>query len=72
MAISLVGDAGAVRGAMNCSAADFSDYCAGRREPPWPEFDRLVDLLVREQGKLMARNRAHLADARSKLKKNAK
>ena len=65
MAVSLVGDAELVRKEIGCSEDDFGDYCAADKEPPWPQFDRLVQLIVREQGKLIAQNRELLARTRA-------
>jgi hypothetical protein len=53
---------------MKCSNVDFQEYCAGRREPPAEEFDRLVTLIIREQGKLIARNRVLIARIRAQSK----
>jgi hypothetical protein len=57
MAASLVGEADPVRQAMQCSPEDFRAYCAGSKEPGMVEFDRLIALIIRQQGKLIARNR---------------
>ena len=57
MAVSLCGDAQPVRKAMRCSEEDFTAYCAGRKEPPWPEMDGLITLIVHEQGSIIAKNR---------------
>jgi hypothetical protein len=51
---------------MQSAERDFLKYCAGEREPPWPELDRLIALIVREQGKLIAKNRELLAAQRGK------
>jgi hypothetical protein len=48
IAVSLVGDPGKVMEQMHCSEADFESYCAGLKEPEWPELDRLIALVVRE------------------------
>jgi hypothetical protein len=45
---------------MKSTEADFIEYCAGRKEPPWPELDRLIFLIITEQKKLMETNRALL------------
>ena len=66
MAVSLVGEAEAVRKVMRCSHDDFRDYCASEKELPWPELDRLVGLIISEQGKMIARNRQFLKAARNK------
>jgi hypothetical protein len=63
MAVSLVGAVAPVMAHMRSSPADFEDYRAGRKEPPWSEFDRLVSLIVREQQVVIARNRAFLNGA---------
>jgi hypothetical protein len=65
MAVSLAGSAERVRTAMNCSDADFRDYCRGTREANWIELGRLVDLIVLEQAKLIAKNRAAIAAIRA-------
>lgn len=66
MAVSLVGEAQSVALEMRCSNEDFRDYCAGVKEPSLPEYDRLLKLLVREQGKLIAQNRELLQRIREK------
>jgi hypothetical protein len=66
MAVSLVGEAPQVRACMKCSDADFREYCEGRREPSFPELDRLIQLIVREQGKLIAQNREFLRRIRER------
>ena len=52
--------------AMQCSQADFHEYSDGRKEPSWPELDKLISLIVREQGIIIARNRDVLDALRSK------
>lgn len=64
MAVSLVGGGEEVMKAMGCPTENFQAYCSGQKEPTWPELDRLVTLIVREQGKTIAQNREFLAKAR--------
>jgi hypothetical protein len=68
MAVSLTGSADEVRAQMRSSPADFEDYCAGRKEPVWPELDKLITLIVREQGSIIAKNRELIARNRERLK----
>jgi hypothetical protein len=70
MAVSLVGDAEAVRKEMGCTPPELREYCAGRKEPPFAELDRLIQLIVREQGLLIARNRELIAKGRLKNESN--
>lgn len=70
MAVSLVGEAQTVALEMKCSNTDFRDYLAGKKEPPMEEFNRLVELVVREQTKMIARNRELVAQARGRLKES--
>ena len=70
MAVSLVGSAARVMGEMKCSAHHFRQYCEGRTEPTLPEFERLVTLIVREQGKMIARNREMVAAIRKQVRKD--
>ena len=65
MAGSLVGGAEEVMQAMGCSSENFQAYRSGQKEPTWPELDRLVTLIVREQGKIIAQNRKVLAKTRA-------
>jgi hypothetical protein len=72
MAASLVGSAHEVMVIMQCSEADFREYCDGRKDLLWPELDRLITLILREQGKIVAKNRVFLAkqaERRAKLPK---
>lgn len=66
MAASLVGDKAEVMAQMKCSEADFREYRAGAKEPNLAELDRLITLIIREQGTLIARNRDLLAKIRSR------
>jgi hypothetical protein len=51
---------------MRCSQPDFVDYCNGSKEPSPEEFHRLVNVIVHEQGKLIAQNRDLLSKIRSR------
>jgi hypothetical protein len=66
MAVSLVGDSRRVMEQMRCSEADFQLYCAGEREPGWSEYDRLIALIVDEQGIIIAKNRELLNKLRER------
>ena len=69
LAVSLVGSPDDVKAAMKCSDADFLAYCDGRKEPSWPELDRLITLIVREQSAIIAKNRELLDEHRARHKK---
>jgi hypothetical protein len=60
MAIVLVGDAEDVRRIMGAADEDFAGYRSGDKEPPWQQFDRLIELI-------MARQREHIAESRRRL-----
>jgi hypothetical protein len=64
MAVSLVGEAQSVVLEMRCSQVDFGEYCAGGKEPPPIEFERLIVLIIREQSKMIAKNRELIAKNR--------
>lgn len=64
MAVSLVGEAQSVVLEMKCSHDDFRAYCAGLKEPPPDQFERLVSLIISEQRKLIAKNRELIAECR--------
>ena len=66
MAVSLVGEAEPVRDVMHASHEDFRAYCAGEKELPYGELDRLIALIIREQGKIIAKNRELIAEIRAK------
>jgi hypothetical protein len=66
MAVSLVGSALEVMAQMKSSEADFRAYCGGEKEPDGAEFSRLVSLIIREQGKLIAQNRELMAQIRAR------
>jgi hypothetical protein len=65
-AVSLVGSADEVRTFMGSTHEDFRAYCASAKEPSWREFDRLVTLIIREQGKIIAHNRDLLREMRER------
>ena len=64
MAVSLVGEAQSVMLEMKCSREDFLDYCAAQKEPQAEELDRLLKLIIREQGNMIAKNRELIATNR--------
>jgi hypothetical protein len=66
IAVSLAGSVEEVRAHMRSTEADFLDYCAGAKEPALPELDRLITLIIREQGKIIAQNRDLLQRVREK------
>lgn len=66
MAVSLAGSVEEVKACMRSTEADFLDYCAGAKEMALDELDRLVTLIIREQGKIIAQNRDLLQRAREK------
>ena len=60
MAVTLVGSAQVVRERMGCEVDDFVDYRAGKKEPDWVQFGRLVELIIAEQRKVITANRTAL------------
>ena len=66
MAVSLAGSVQEVKACMRSTEADFLDYCAGARELSLAELDRLITLIIREQGKIIAQNRDLLQRVREK------
>ena len=66
MAVSLVGESQKVMARMQCAEADFLLYCAGEKDPPWPELDRLISLIIHEQGIIIGKNREMLTRLRAK------
>jgi hypothetical protein len=68
MAASMLGCVNEVMVVMKSAEADFIEYCAGRKEPSWPEFDRLILLIITEQRNLMAKNRQLLDVHRARKK----
>jgi hypothetical protein len=60
MAVSLVGKAH-VMAYMKCSDDDFRDYYDARKSPPQPDIERLIQLILREQNKIIAKYRELLA-----------
>ncbi|HEV3007666.1 MAG TPA: hypothetical protein VGX52_01380 [Burkholderiales bacterium] len=64
MAVTLVGEAQSVMLQMRCSHVDFREYCFGLKEPSAEEFDRLIELIVLEQRRMIDQNRELLAQVR--------
>jgi hypothetical protein len=54
---------------MQCSEAHFLAYCAERKALPQPELERLIELIVLEQSKVIGENREILLQIGAKLKK---
>jgi hypothetical protein len=69
LAASLVGGPRTVWDYMQCSEADFLAYCAERKALPQPELERLIELIVLEQSKVIGENREILLQIGAKLKK---
>jgi hypothetical protein len=63
-AVSLVGAPVEVRTHMRCTENHFLDYCAGVKEPSPVELERLITLIIREQGRIIAQNRNLLQQLR--------
>ena len=66
MAVSLLGDSDAVRKHLRCSEADFIAYCDGKKELDTAALEVVVDLIVHEQGKIIAKNRDMLDELRKR------
>jgi hypothetical protein len=67
MAVVLTGSEQRVMDVMQVAAGDFAAYRGGEREPTWPQFDRLVQLVVAEQRKGIERRKAQIAHVRRNL-----
>jgi hypothetical protein len=52
---------------MQCSESDFLAYCAERKPLPQPELERLVELIILEQPKVIGKNREILLQIRARL-----
>jgi hypothetical protein len=65
MAVSLLGDWRKVMEQLRCPETDFREYSEGSRELPGPELDRLISLIIREQGKVIAAHRDMLTRHRA-------
>lgn len=70
MAVNLSGDARHVQNIMKCTDEDFLQYRESRKNPTWPELDRLIALIVREQSQVIERNRELLARIRARKPRN--
>jgi hypothetical protein len=69
MAVSLLGDRSKVMEEMRCSEADFSLYCSGQKELPFPELSRLISLIIDKQRMAIDKNREALSAIRAKRKR---
>jgi hypothetical protein len=69
LATSLIGEPSKVRDFMQCSEADFLDCCAARQAPSQAELERLVQLIIKEQSNIIAKNKELLSEIRAKLAK---
>ena len=66
MAVSLMGSVEPVIKEMKSSTDNFREYRAGTKKVPPLEYDRLISLIVREQGNTIAKNRELLAKLSSR------
>ncbi len=71
MAILLLGEAKQLRTVMGASPEDFALYRNGTKEPPWEQFDRLIEIIMVRQREEIERTRARLRDIRSQTKKKS-
>ena len=67
LATSLVGGPSRVLDYMQCSESDFLAYCAERKPLPRPELERLVELIILEQPKVIGKNREIFLQIRARL-----
>lgn len=70
MAASLIGDLEAVCKEIGCSQPDFEAYCESEKELPWLERERLVEIIIREQKRLIAKNRELIAQINARQLKS--
>lgn len=56
LAATMVGEAEVLK-AMRSSQADFDFYRAGKKEAPYDELGRLVEVIVKEQQNFITKNR---------------
>jgi hypothetical protein len=68
MAVSLVGDIEEVSKELMCSSKELVEYCAAKKQLTQAQFDMLLGIIFREQGKLIAKNRELLGQIREKTK----
>lgn len=66
MAVSLMGSVEPVIKEMKSSTDDFREYRAGTKKVPPLEYERLISLIIREQGNVIAKNRELLAKLSSR------
>lgn len=66
MAVSLLGEVERLRKELGCSQEDFRAYAESRKEMPWPHLDKLITVILREQGHILAANRELAAKGREK------
>jgi hypothetical protein len=66
IAVSLMGSVEPVIKEMNSSTDNFREYRAGTKKIPSLEYDRLISLIIREQGNVIAKNRELLAKLSSR------
>lgn len=66
MAVSLMGSVEPVIKEMKSSPDNFREYRAGTKKVPPLEYDRLIFLIIREQGNIIAKKRELLAKLSSR------
>ena len=66
MGASLLGDTERLRNELGCSPEDFRAYLESGKQMPWPELDKLINIILREQGHIIAANRDLTAKLREK------
>jgi hypothetical protein len=66
IAVSLMGSVEPVIKEMKSSTDNFREYRAGTKKVPPLEYDRLISIIIREQGNVIAKNRELLAKLSSR------
>jgi hypothetical protein len=55
--VAILGSTEAAREALQCSESEFESWLRGLQEPPWPKFERMIDMVVEYQSKAMEQRR---------------
>jgi hypothetical protein len=58
--VVILGSPAAAREDLRCSEIEFDSWMRGLSEPPWPKFERMIEVVLDHQARALEQRRAPL------------
>jgi hypothetical protein len=58
--VVILGSPAAAREDLRCSEIEFDSWMRGLSEPPWPKFERMIEVVLDHQARALEQRRAAL------------